>query len=205
MPDRDWTGASLEKALRSGELDRPALELVGMVKSAESAGKISFTPTDCESWVDIPTDLIEKAEQVGQRSCRDHIHPVFRLTLKKPEDPEAQILAALLMSSGTVAPQVVVSPQMGNSGASILPAAISNSSPATGGVTVAPGATTFSPRLALGCTECIRETYVGNNNWWGNRTCAYLVCTPIGGVNQCQLYTTSEPCQTNTWQQILTW
>jgi hypothetical protein len=99
MPDKPFDGASLEEALRSGQLDKPALELVGMVKSAEEPGKIAFTPTDCESWVEIPVGLIETAEQVGQRSCRDHTHPVFRLHLKKPKDPEAQILAALLTSS----------------------------------------------------------------------------------------------------------
>jgi hypothetical protein len=99
MPDQPFTGASLEEALRSGQLDKPAIELVGMVKSAEEPGKVSFSPTDCESWVDIPVNLIETAEQVGQRPCREHNHPVFRLHLKKPKDPEAQILAALLTSS----------------------------------------------------------------------------------------------------------
>jgi hypothetical protein len=119
MSDQQLTGASLEEALRSGKLDQPALELVGMVKAAEETGKISFTPTDCESWVDIPTDLIEKAEQVGQRPCRDHIHPVFRLQLKQPKDPEAQVLSALLAqrASGERAgviqsPQSVEFPQM---------------------------------------------------------------------------------------------
>jgi hypothetical protein len=99
MPDQPLTGKSLEQALRSGNLDTPALEIVGMVKAAEERGKISFSPTDCDSWVDVPTDLIKSAVQVGQSRCRDHSHPVFRLSFNESDDPAAQVLAALLASS----------------------------------------------------------------------------------------------------------
>jgi hypothetical protein len=95
MPDQ-LTGASLEEALRSGDFERAPVELVGMVKPSDEDGTISFAPTDCESWVDVPTDLIENAEHVGHRPCRDHSHPVFRLTLKQSEDPAARILTTLL-------------------------------------------------------------------------------------------------------------
>lgn len=99
MADQPLTGKSLEQALRSGDLDRPPLEIVGMVKAAEGRGKIRFSPTDCESWVDVPTDLIKSAVQVGQSRCRDHSHPVFRLSLTESDDPAAQVLSALLASS----------------------------------------------------------------------------------------------------------
>jgi hypothetical protein len=101
MPDEPLTGKSLEQALRSGDLDRPALEVVGMVKAAEEKGKISFSSTNCESWVDVPTDLIERAVQVGQSRCRDHSHPVFRLSFSASDDPAAQVMAALLASSAS--------------------------------------------------------------------------------------------------------
>ncbi len=70
-----------------------------MVKASDEDGTIGFSPTDCESWVDVPTDVIETAEHVGHRPCRDHSHPVFRLTLKQSDDPEARILSTLLASS----------------------------------------------------------------------------------------------------------
>ena len=99
MPDEQLTGEALEQALRSGDLDSSTVEIVGMVKAAEGKGKISFSPTDCESWVEVPTDLIESAVQVGKSTCRDHSHPVFRLSLKESDDPSARVLAALLGSS----------------------------------------------------------------------------------------------------------
>jgi hypothetical protein len=99
MPDEHLTGESLEEALRSGDLDGPAHEIVGMVKASEERGQISFSLTDCESWVDLPTDLIQSAVQVGKSACRDHSHPVFRLSLKESDDPAARVLAALMASS----------------------------------------------------------------------------------------------------------
>jgi hypothetical protein len=98
MPDQ-LTGAKLEKALRGGEFDQAPVELVGMVKASDEDGTIGFSPTDCESWVDVPTDVIETAEHVGHRPCRDHSHPVFRLTLKQSDDPAARIFSTLLASS----------------------------------------------------------------------------------------------------------
>lgn len=92
------SGASLERALNEKTFDRPSLEVVGMVKSAEREGFVSVTRTDCESWVELPTDSIEQAEHLGNRRCKNHDHPVFRLSLKAPDNPEAQILAALLGS-----------------------------------------------------------------------------------------------------------
>jgi hypothetical protein len=114
MPDQPLTGKSLEQALRSGDLDRPALEVVGMVKAAEEKGKISFSRTDCESWVDVPTDLIKSAVQVGDSRCRDHSHPVFRLSFNESDDPAAQVLAALLASSAP-------SPTQGGAEATTIP------------------------------------------------------------------------------------
>jgi hypothetical protein len=118
MADQPLTGKSLEEALRSGDLDTPALEIVGMVKASEEKGSISFSPTDCESWVDVPTALIKSAVQVGQSRCRDHSHPVFRLSLNESDDPAAQVLAALLASSApSPAPagvgQMPIPPSMG--------------------------------------------------------------------------------------------
>lgn len=97
MQETSFTGASLEKALRDDTLTSSGdVVLVGMVKASEKEGFIGFTPGGCDSWVDIPTGMIENAEKVGQKGCKDHSHPVFRITLKETKNAEGQILLALL-------------------------------------------------------------------------------------------------------------
>jgi hypothetical protein len=91
-----YTGSSLEEAVRSGALERPGLDMIGMVKASEESDQIQFARGGCETWLDLPTKLIDQAEHLGQRSCRDHTHPVFRITLKEPKDPTARIFASLL-------------------------------------------------------------------------------------------------------------
>lgn len=93
------TGAALEQALKSGELDRGGTELIGMVKASAQEGRVAFSAAGCEQWVDIPVGLIEQAERVGTSRCRDHTHPLFRLTLAEGEGEEAKVYAALLAAA----------------------------------------------------------------------------------------------------------
>lgn len=107
MSEFTFTGSSLEEAVKSGSLERPMLELTGMVKASEQEGSIAFARGGCETWIDLPTHLIDKAEQLGQKPCRDHVHPVFRITLKEPADPEAKLFASMLtmpMSGSSMEP-----------------------------------------------------------------------------------------------------
>jgi hypothetical protein len=96
-----FTGASLEEALRGGALDQPgaSVALIGMVKASGKAGYIAFTRAGCDNWVELPTKMIEKAEQRGVSRCRDHSHPIFELVLNVTDSPEAKIFAALLIMS----------------------------------------------------------------------------------------------------------
>src|ERR1022692_3792901 len=96
MAEKIYTGSSLEQALKSGSLEKTSIEIGGMVRASEKANHIGFARGDCETWIDLPTDLIDQAEHLGQRSCKDHVHPVFKITLKEPKDPTAQILGSLL-------------------------------------------------------------------------------------------------------------
>lgn len=96
MGETSFSGDSLEKALQEGHLDSGTAELRGMVKTSDESGHVAFSRAGCDTWVDIPTDMIEHAEHVGSRSCGDHSHPVVTISLKEPTDPEGQILAALL-------------------------------------------------------------------------------------------------------------
>lgn len=96
MTDKIFTGAALEEALKNDDFGLSGTEMTGMVKASKKAGHIAFTRSGCENWVDIPIGLIEKAEQLGKAPCKDHWHPIFRLTLKEPKDAEARVFAALL-------------------------------------------------------------------------------------------------------------
>jgi hypothetical protein len=99
MENRTFSGASLEEALQGDLFSHAEIVRIGMVKPSKTPGYISFTGGSCENWIEIPTSLIERAEQLGNRPCKDHSHPVFRLTLAMPDDPQAQLFAALLAQS----------------------------------------------------------------------------------------------------------
>ena len=102
MEGQEFSGESLVKALEGESLapKSPAgLTLIGMVKLSKEPGCVSFTPGGCDTWVDIPTRLIEKAVQLGERRCDDHTHPAFRIALKEPADAEGKLLGKLLMAS----------------------------------------------------------------------------------------------------------
>jgi hypothetical protein len=102
MTDNIYDGVRLEQALASGELEKHDLVLTGMVKSSETPHQIGFSLVGCETWVNLPTSMIEKAERRGERRCKDHSHPVFALTLKESDHGEVRTLAALLMQSAQV-------------------------------------------------------------------------------------------------------
>jgi hypothetical protein len=70
-----------------------------MVKESDDASSIAFTPRGCDTWVDIPISMIDRAEHVGHRRCDDHAHPVFRIALKEAKDKQAKVLSALLAAA----------------------------------------------------------------------------------------------------------
>src|SRR5690349_18883682 len=96
MKENVYDGVRLEQALKSGELEKRGVVLTGMVKSSEKPHHIGFSLAGCETWVDVPTSIIERAEHRGESRCRDHSHPVFTITLEESDNPEAHILATLL-------------------------------------------------------------------------------------------------------------
>jgi hypothetical protein len=113
MQEKTFTGASLEQALKNDALTRPVVELVGMVKPSEKGRHVSFTRSGCDSWVDLSTDMIEQAELLDTNACKDHSHPVMRITLKEAEYPEGRVLAALLAQSMPSLSQVGAVTQVG--------------------------------------------------------------------------------------------
>ena len=99
MEKTKYTGSSLETALADGSLRQSGTELVGMVKSSKLKEHIAFTSSGCNNWVDLPTDMIDNAIQIGVNPCKDHSHPMMKITLKEATNQEAKVLAALLSTS----------------------------------------------------------------------------------------------------------
>jgi hypothetical protein len=80
-----------------------SLSVVGMVDDLDTDdGGIKFT-TDpgCGRWVEVPTRMIDKLEFLQTVRCRDHAHPLVRLTLKEPKSPDAKVFAALAANMAT--------------------------------------------------------------------------------------------------------
>lgn len=102
MNSKSFSGADLEKALTEGALTQAQATLIGMVKPSEKSGHVSFSQAGCDAWVDLPTDMIERADQEGQRPCRDHLHPVMTITLKEPKDAQGKILLDLLAQTAPI-------------------------------------------------------------------------------------------------------
>ena len=96
MHDKAMSGSQLEQALMDGKLAAGAATMTGMVKKSEKLGHVAFTRAGCDTWVDMPVEMIESAEHIGHQTCKDHTHPLVRVTLKTSDNPKEQILIALL-------------------------------------------------------------------------------------------------------------
>lgn len=96
METKKYSGQELVKALQEGAFQRPTPEIVGMVKTSEKEDHIAVSLQGCENWLDIPTDMIDNAEQIGWQPCHDRGHPLMRIRLKGATTPEAKIFSALL-------------------------------------------------------------------------------------------------------------
>ncbi|MGH7211711.1 MAG: hypothetical protein ACREF1_09650, partial [Acetobacteraceae bacterium] len=101
MPDKVFDGAALEVALANNTFATSSVDLVGMVKASDKKGCISFSRAGCESWIDLPATMVERALYRGNARCREHSHPLFEITLKEPSNPEGKILFALLGQPAT--------------------------------------------------------------------------------------------------------
>jgi len=68
----------------------------GMVKQADSDDEIMFARgTECQHWITIPREYVERADVLGLVPCHDHDHHLVRLYLKRPQSTEARVFADL--------------------------------------------------------------------------------------------------------------
>jgi hypothetical protein len=85
--------------LRSGSLNKPSHEIEGMLRTSENLQAVQFAPGGCDTWIELPFQLVDSAENIGDRLCREGMYPVFRIKLREPSDPVGQMLLAALLSA----------------------------------------------------------------------------------------------------------
>ena len=91
-----YSGSELADVLKSGALTEAGVSLIGMVKPSEQDDHVSFSLSTCEDWVEIPVTFIKSAESVGNSSCKDHSHPIVRVSFAEPDSAEGKLFLALL-------------------------------------------------------------------------------------------------------------
>lgn len=98
-----FTADEFLKWLNDGALRIP-LVCEGFAKPIENDREaFHFAPgTSCEEWTKIPLAMVEKVDLIGERSCRDHSHPLVQLHFKESssKDPAAVVFSSLLRASG---------------------------------------------------------------------------------------------------------
>lgn len=86
------------------------LGFVGLIKPSGEGASLHYAhPSSCDRWVEVPLDMIESIEHLGQRTCGDHSHPLVRLNFVQPDSaPHATFLSlASLHHDMSFAPQTL--------------------------------------------------------------------------------------------------
>jgi hypothetical protein len=89
-----------------------SVTLFGMAKKSDGDEKaIQFAPgQDCGDWITIPLKAITSVEILRTVACRDHSHPLVKLSMKEPDSPDGRlfssILAGMQPGSGQMSPTV---------------------------------------------------------------------------------------------------
>ncbi|MFY9822659.1 MAG: hypothetical protein WAM82_14835 [Thermoanaerobaculia bacterium] len=106
-----YTAGEFLKRLAEGAL-RTLLICEGFAKSVEGSYEafLFSLGTSCEEWTKIPVEMVEKVEFLGERSCRDHSHPLIRIHFKESpaNEPFAAVFSSLLraLNLGPINPQI---------------------------------------------------------------------------------------------------
>jgi hypothetical protein len=100
---KTFTGDEFAKNLKTGDIQQWTV-LVGMAKAVEDdVNAIMFSPgSSCSTWIEIPTDAIEKIEFISIIPCKEHQHPLINLYLKEPDQKsDAKLYYRLLSTVAT--------------------------------------------------------------------------------------------------------
>lgn len=115
---KQYTPAEFIEKLK-GETDQSKpLVFVGMLKAAEDDQHLMFANgASCAHWTPVPVERIEGIEWISEVACKDHSHPLVKMTLKPPASEEAMMYASLAQS---ISPINAASPDMGNAQMTML-------------------------------------------------------------------------------------
>lgn len=90
---RTYEPSEFIKQLASNELVEPVdLTLFGLAKADENNSSVlCFSPSmSCEKWISIPISLISSLAHVRDVKCKDHQHPLVKITLAEPDKANAE-------------------------------------------------------------------------------------------------------------------
>ena len=97
---KQYTPAEFVEKLKSDAAGPRPNVFVGMLKAAGDDQHLMFAHgVSCAHWATVPVDRIESIEQITVVPCKEHSHPLVRLTLKAPETAEAMMYPALAQST----------------------------------------------------------------------------------------------------------
>ena len=91
-----FTGSELEDALKNNEIAQSNIYIVCMVKKSDNSDYVSISCTNCDDWIELPTDIIESAVRIGQSNCNDHSHPIMKVFLKEGKKLHVKALMGLV-------------------------------------------------------------------------------------------------------------
>jgi hypothetical protein len=98
--------------------DGTGVTMSGLVKPGDDPSTIDFSSTlACERWSPLPLDLVESIDYLRPVACKDHDHPLVRITLKSPDDSRSDLgflLGAVSELQGFLAKSLSKAPRDAN-------------------------------------------------------------------------------------------
>ena len=81
--NKELTGPEFLKRLAAGTLHSPLVR-EGFARPVEGRHEsfLFSSGTSCEGWTEIPCEVVQKVEFLGEHSCSDHSHPLIRNSLQ---------------------------------------------------------------------------------------------------------------------------
>ena len=66
----------------------PQVGFIGLIMTSDKKSSLLYAhPANCQRWVEIELDHIDKIEHLGEQRCGDHRHPLARVIFKPPATP----------------------------------------------------------------------------------------------------------------------
>ncbi|WP_040593190.1 hypothetical protein [Mesorhizobium metallidurans] len=106
---RTYEPSEFVSQLAANQLVEPMdLTLFGLVKADETDSSVLLFSSSfsCEQWVSIPVSLISSVAHIRNVKCKDHQHPLAKISLSEPnkEDASAVLFMQLFAQARATAP-----------------------------------------------------------------------------------------------------